>query len=103
MSNNHIMFVIWSKPFCPYCVKAKNFMMEHKLPYVEKLLDPENDNYIDEKDNLITKAGKEHKTFPFIFLGDSFIGGYSELMNAFNTLKLHEMCKYHGIELEYDF
>jgi glutaredoxin 3 len=93
--------IIHSKSGCSYCVKAKEFMTTNNIPYEEIYYDADSEDYQDKKDELLSRTN--HKTFPQIFVGDTFIGGYTELISSYSTLKLHELCKEIGIELEYDF
>jgi glutaredoxin len=93
--------VIHTKSGCPYCDKAKLFFEENKIPYQEEHYDTNNDDYQQKRDLLLGKT--HHKTFPQIFVGDTFIGGYTELMNAFSTLRLHDLLQDIGISLDLDF
>jgi glutaredoxin 3 len=93
--------VIHTKSGCPYCDKAKVFFAEYSIPYEEVFYDPTSEDYEVLKNELIDKTC--HRTFPQIFIGDKFLGGYTELLNAHSTLKLHDMLKEIGIELDYDF
>ena len=92
------MITIHSKIDCSFCVKAKKFLMEHKLDYImtEILYDPMSKSYEHEKNTLvkITKC----RTFPQIFIGKTFLGGFNELQHAYATLYLHELL---GIEPEF--
>lgn len=92
---------IYSKPACPYCTRAKEFFAAHSIPYTEVLLDPKKDDYDDVVTDLLEKTN--HTTFPFIFVGSHFIGGYSDMIAAYDTLRLHELLKEIGITLEVDF
>lgn len=91
---------IYSKPQCKFCTLAKEFFKNKNIPYEEVLLDPKTDEYHDVVDELLTKTN--HKTFPFIFVGDQFVGGYTDLMAAFDTLRLHDLLKAIGITLDVD-
>jgi glutaredoxin len=84
-----------------YCDKAKDFMKDFSIPYSEVKMDPDSDTYASERDDLVAKT--KQNTFPFIFVGDAFVGGYTELVRSFETLKFHQLCKNIGIELEMDF
>jgi len=96
--------IVYCKDFCQYCTKAKDFLVKNKIPYHEVHLDTnDEEKYIQERDDLIARAGGHHKTFPFIFVGKSFLGGYTDLIRAYDTLKLHELCTKEGQPLEYDF
>ena len=65
--------VIWSKPACPFCVKAKNLMKMKGIEYEEKNIAEGHD--IQELLTLVPNA----KTMPQIWLDDKHIGGYKEL------------------------
>ena len=93
--------VIHTKSNCSYCVKAKEFLNNVHVPYTEVFYDPLLESYEMKKNELVQTTN--HHTFPQIFVGSYFIGGYSELVNAYSTLKLHELCKEIGIDIEYDF
>lgn len=95
--------VVYSKANCSYCVKAKVFLKEHELPFTEVKLDCESEAYPAERDALITRSKVNHRTFPFIFVGDTFVGGYTELVKAYETLRLHELVKTVGLTLEAEF
>lgn len=63
--------IVISKPSCPYCAKAKDFLYNHGLGFREI-----SKSQADEE-NLWQDS---HGTFPQIYLSGSFIGGYDELM-----------------------
>ena len=92
---------IHSKTNCPYCVKAKDFFKEKNIQYEEIIYNPDLETYEDLKNELVAKTN--FKTFPQIFVGTNFIGGYTDLVQAHSTTKLHELLKEIGIEIEYDF
>ena len=92
---------IYSKPECPYCDKAKLFFDELSLAYDVVMLDPSAADYETRRDQLKTSTGQN--TFPFVYIGNAFVGGYTELVRAHRTNKLHELCAAIGIDLEYDF
>mmetsp|Transcript_8840 Transcript_8840/g.10580 ORF Transcript_8840/g.10580 Transcript_8840/m.10580 type:complete len:112 (+) Transcript_8840:105-440(+) len=93
--------LVISKDGCKYCVKAKDFLKEQSIPYATEKMDPESDGYAKRRQELIDQTGQ--KTFPWVFVGDEFIGGYTELQRSFDTLRLHDLLKKIGIELEEDF
>jgi glutaredoxin len=65
--------VIWSKPACPYCDKAKSLMKMKGVEYEEKNIA---DGYkIQDLLALVPNA----KTMPQIWLDGEHIGGYPEL------------------------
>ena len=93
--------IIYSKPGCPYCKKAKNALQHLKLPYKEISLNPEDADYINRRDALFQYYN--HNSYPIIIIGDKVVGGYTELVNAYETLKLHKMCRDIGLYLSIDF
>lgn len=67
---------VYSKPNCPFCVRAKMLLDKHGVGYVEE-------SAVDKREALIeavTKAtGQPPKTVPQIWIGETYIGGYTEL------------------------
>ena len=72
------MYTIYSKNKCPYCIYAKQLLIDKKLVYTEKNI--ENTKH---KSELLTKY-PEAKTVPQVFLDDKHIGGYDDLVEFFN-------------------
>lgn len=65
---------IYTKPFCPYCVRAMS-LLEKKgvdVTEVEAAFDPE------KRQEMMTRSGRT--TFPQIFIGDRHIGGCDDMM-----------------------
>ena len=68
---------VYSKPTCPWCIKAKALLDSRGVPFVEHTLGQ----------NGVTKesieerigGGYQVKTVPQIFLDGVHIGGYTEL------------------------
>lgn len=92
---------IHSKQNCKYCILSKEFLNEKNIPYTIIEYDPLMNHYEEMKTTLMAKTN--HKTFPQIFVGETFIGGYSELVSMYDTCTLHDLCKTIGIIVEYDF
>ena len=92
---------VYSKPGCTFCVKAKEWLQDKNIPYEYILLDPKDDDCMDKVDELVHST--KQTTFPFIFVGDTFLGGYTDLIGAYETLRLHELLKHCGVTIEYDF
>ena len=68
--------IVWSKPACPFCVKAKNLLKSKGIEYEEK-------NIADgHKIQDLLEAVPNAKTMPQIWLDDTHIGGYYELVQA---------------------
>ena len=76
--------VIYSKPNCPWCVKAKELMNKINLKYDEKVLD------VDYKREDLRQLVPENLplTVPQIFVYNKRIGGYEDFV---------EYCDNHGM------
>mgnify|MGYP000102860214 FL=1 len=68
--------IVWSKPACGYCVKAKNLLQAKGIEYEER-------NIAEGwKIQDLLEAVPNAKTMPQIWLDDQHIGGYYELVKA---------------------
>ena len=65
--------IIWSKPACPFCEKAKQLMKVKGIEYEEKNI--ADGHKIQDLLELVPNA----KTMPQIWLDDEHIGGFHEL------------------------
>ena len=65
--------IVWSKPACGYCVKAKSLLKSKGIEYEEKNI--AEGHKIQDLLELVPNA----KTMPQIRLDDEHIGGYFEL------------------------
>jgi glutaredoxin 3 len=65
--------VVWSKPACPSCAKAKNLLKNKGIEYEEKNI-AEGHN-IQDLLELVPNA----RTMPQIWLNEEHIGGYDQL------------------------
>lgn len=65
--------IIYSKPTCPYCIRAKQLLQRKNVEFTD--IDVSRD------ENLYNelKARTNHRTVPQIFIGDQFIGGSDNL------------------------
>lgn len=66
---------IYTKPFCPYCVRAKHLLTTKGQEFDEIDLS----HKPDQRDVMITRAGGV-STVPQIFFDDDHIGGCDDLM-----------------------
>lgn len=74
---------IYTLDYCPYCMKAKMFFDENKIEYNEISCEDDEENMrktLTEKYNLPTLA-----TFPQIIIDGKNIGGYSDLIQKYNS------------------
>lgn len=70
---------IYSKPDCPYCVKAKELLNSKEIAYEELIVGV--DIPADEYRNMIPG----HTTVPGIYIDNCFIGGYTQLVDYLNS------------------
>lgn len=82
---------IWTKPNCPYCVKAKNLFNIKGIEYNEVLIgfDESNTPTLSENQTISTREAlldrvPNAKTVPQIWLDENYIGGYNELSSFLN-------------------
>ena len=73
--------VVWSKPACPFCVKAKNLLKNKGIEYEEKNI-AEGYN-IQALLELVPNA----KTMPQIWLDGEHLGGYDQLEAKLKEIK----------------
>lgn len=66
--------IIYTKSYCPYCVKAKQLLANKKVKFVE--IDITNNQSLIEE-MLLKSSGR--KTVPQIFIGDFHVGGCDDL------------------------
>jgi len=65
---------IYSRPFCGYCDLAKRLLERRGLGYSNIDVGAEPDR----KAEMISRSGGR-MTFPQIFVGDTHVGGYTDL------------------------
>ena len=73
--------VVWSKPACPFCVKAQNLLKNKGIEYEEKNI-AEGYN-IQDLLELVPNA----KTMPQIWLDGEHLGGYDQLEAKLKEIK----------------
>ena len=69
---------VWTKPDCPYCVKAKQLLSIKNIPFTEFKL---NEDFT--RETLLDKFPNA-KTYPVIVIDGFHIGGYSQLDERLN-------------------
>ena len=72
--------VVYSKPACVYCEKAKALLTRLGLEYTEKVVSK--DLSLEE---LFKELGKQVRTIPQIVIDNKHIGGYNELVEHFTN------------------
>ena len=88
-------YIIYTKSKCIYCDKIKELFSEYKLTpqfiNCDKFLNNEENKekfLISINEKIKKYSVSPHNTFPIVFLGEKFIGGYNEsiqyLYNLYN-------------------
>jgi len=72
--------VVHSKPGCPNCVRAEALLAAMDLPYTVIKYCPEQPGYAERRDTMFAAHG--HRSFPNVYVGGEFVGGYAELVAA---------------------
>ena len=65
--------IVWSKYNCPFCDQAKALLTQKGIQFEEKKI---GDGYT--KEDLL-EAVPTARTVPQIFLGEEYVGGFTEL------------------------
>lgn len=65
--------VIYSKTYCPFCVRAKNLFSGKGVEFEEIMVDSKPELFVELKE----RTGM--MTVPQIFIDDKLIGGFTEL------------------------
>ena len=66
--------IVWSKPMCPFCDKAKNLLKTKGIEYEER-----NIAHGTWTVQQLQEAVPGVRTVPQIFVDDAYVGGYQEL------------------------
>ena len=78
---------VYTTTYCPYCVRAKRLLKDLNAEFEE--ID------ITENDELRAKLVSEtnHRTVPLIFIGDRFIGGFTDMLALHEQGELETLLK----------
>lgn len=81
--------VIYTKDYCPYCVKAKNLLKQKGVTGFTEI-----DITRDEKlqQEMLSKSNGR-KTVPQIFIGSTHVGGFDDLNTLDKAGKLDALLK----------
>ncbi len=80
--------VVYSKAYCPFCVRAKALLDSKGVNYKEFDIGQQPEL----RDEMIAKANGGY-TVPQIFIGEQHIGGCDDLMALERQSKLDDMLK----------
>jgi glutaredoxin 3 len=81
------MVTIYTKNYCPFCIKAKGVLNSAKIPFTEVDIT----NSPGKIDELSEKSG--FRTVPQIYVGDKCLGGCSDIEKLQAEGKLLDACK----------
>ena len=70
--------IVYSKPACQFCDKAKALLTQLKIEYTEKVVTK--DISLEE---LFKELGKTVRTIPQIVIDENHIGGFNDLREHF--------------------
>lgn len=73
--------IVWSKDYCPYCVRAKALLDAKGIVYEER-----NISQSEWSKEQLLEAVPEARTVPQVFLDGNLIGGYDQLKEYFNQI-----------------
>ena len=93
--------VLHSKPGCPHCDKAAELLNRLCVSYMKVMYSPDAEDYECRRDTMFDTHG--HRSFPNIYVGDMFVGGYTELLKAYESGDLERWLAVIGIALDCDF
>lgn len=65
--------IVYSKPNCPYCVRAKHLLENLNVKYTEKVVG------VDTTREELLEAAPNARTVPQIIINGEVIGGYDQL------------------------
>lgn len=72
--------VVWSKYNCPFCDQAKALLSQKGIEFEERKI---GDGYTRED---LLEAVPTARTVPQIFLGEEYVGGFTELKKRLNNV-----------------
>ena len=72
--------IVWSKPQCVFCDKAKSLLSLHDIQYEERNIAQ------GWKIQDLSEAAPNAKTMPQIWLDDEYLGGYYELQKKLDAI-----------------
>lgn len=85
MSQTAPAITIYSTAICPYCVAAKNFLKSKGQQWTEVRIDQ------DPAQREAMVARTQRTSVPQIFIGDTHVGGYDDMMALHRAGKLEPL------------
>ena len=69
--------LMYSTAVCPYCIRAEQLLTKRGVTEIEKVrIDVDHDRFSE----MMEKSGGR-RTVPQIFIGDTHVGGYDDLVD----------------------
>ena len=65
---------MYSTPWCPYCVRARQLFEQREVPYEELRVDQQPEL----RQEMMQRSGR--RTVPQIWIGQVHVGGYTDLL-----------------------
>jgi len=78
--------IIYSKDYCPYCDRAKNYFKSKEIPFQE--IDVTQDEALFDE---MLKKSNGRRTVPEIFIGDYHVGGWDDLYALIQEDRLNKL------------
>ncbi len=85
--------IIYTGYLCGYCNMAKNFLTKNNIDYKEI-----NIHENPEKKEEMLKLSGGRLTVPQIFIGDTYVGGWSDLYQLNNNEGINKILQKEGIK-----
>lgn len=79
------VITIYSTAICPYCVAAKNFLKSKGLAWTEVRIDTDPA----EREKMVARTRRT--SVPQIFIGETHVGGYDDMMALHRAGKLEPL------------
>ena len=76
---------LYTSAICPYCVAAKNFLKSKGQVWTEVRIDLD----FEQRQKMIAKANRT--SVPQIFVGDTHVGGYDDMIALHRAGKLEPL------------
>lgn len=77
--------VLYIKAECIYCKRALNLLSEHNIDFRQY------DVTVDKAKHRLLSTLTQVDTVPYIFIGDRYIGGYTDLAKILASGELHKL------------
>lgn len=79
---------MYTADWCGWCHRAKRLLVQHGY---ETIAEVNIDEWDPDREKLKNLTGQE--TIPQIFIGEHYVGGYSELVDLIRRNRLHSLAQ----------